>query len=133
MTAQFEVHLQRAKEPLQVPYPRNYQGLKSGKDSDKEIHISCQPRYLHQDEIEVVEAFLAKLPYPQALIKTGAVMIGDDPLLGATHDELDELEANANLSNTRYVKTGGERTITERVLIIRERGYFGSSSKMLVG
>jgi hypothetical protein len=126
-----EAALRHPKEPLQIPYPRNYQGEKSGRESDAEFHISCEPRYLTPGEIEVAETFVKKLPYTQVLDRTGAVIIGDDSLLEKDHDYLDDIEKAQGLSNTRYVSGTSERAVAERVLIIRERGYFGNGSKIL--
>lgn len=126
-----EAALRHPKEPLQISYPRNFMGQKSGREADAEFHVSCEPRFLTPDEIEVAQTFIEKLPYTQALDKTGAVLIGDDSLLEKDHDYLDDIEKAQSLSNTRFVSGTSERTVAERVLIIRERGYFGNGSKIL--
>lgn len=126
-----EAHLTKAKEPLQIPYPRNFSGEKSGSPDDKEFHLSCQPRYLTEDEVAIAEAFVTRLLYPQTVSRTGAVQIGDDPLLEKDQEYLDEVEKNAQLENTRQSPSGGDRSVFERVLIIRERGYRGNGYKML--
>lgn len=122
MTVSKQVHLQYAKEPLQIPYPPNFAGAKT-KDDVGEIFISSQPRLLTSDEIEVVESYISKLPYRQQLVLTGLVMIDqNDPLLEYDHSQLDELEKQHSVSNTRYVPGSGERSPHERVLILRELG-----------
>jgi len=131
----FEVGLSNPREPLQIPYPKSYMGAKSGKPTDQEFHLSVEPRYLFQGEIEIAEKFVSKLPYPQRVVRTGAVLNpdGDDPLAQADHDELDRVEKAQSMPNTRKSPTGGERSPYERVLIIRERGYFGNNSQLLRG
>jgi hypothetical protein len=129
--ALIEAALRTPKEPLQIPYPRNFNGEKSGRETDAEFHISCEPRYLTREELEIAEQFCQKLPYSQAVVKTGAVMIGDDVLLDKDHDYLDEIEKAQSLPSTRYLDGTSERSVPERVLIIREWGYFGNGSKVL--
>lgn len=129
--ALLEVNLRHPKEPLQISYPRDFMGQKSGREADAEFHISCEPRFLTPEEIEVAEAFIKKLPYTQALDRTGAVLVGDDSLLEKDHDYLDDIEKAQSLPNTRFVSGTSERATAERVFIIRERGYFGNGSKIL--
>lgn len=118
--------LKYSREPLQIAYPSDYVGEKSIPNED-EIFISTQPRMLTIDEIELIENFLTKLPYTQSLYFTGLVLIDPgDSLLKASHDDLDLVEKNAQLSNTRLAPGGGTRSVMERVLLIREAGYYGN-------
>jgi hypothetical protein len=122
-------HLRTRREPLQIPYPAGFGGAKSGHADDETLLISHEPRWLTEAEVDIVEAFLKKLPYRQALEMDGAVLIdGDDPLLAASQDDLDQAEASAQLPNTRYLPGGGQRSTRERVLILRERGYGGNGN-----
>jgi hypothetical protein len=127
-----QVSLQKGVEPLQIPYPKDYKGEKSGKPSDGEFHLSSQPRFLTEGEINLADKFIKKLPYRQALNLTGCVMVGNDPLFTKSHNELDEIERNIGLPNTRYASSGGQRQVTERVLILREHGYEGSGITKLL-
>lgn len=130
-----QVYLQNAHEPLQIPYPPNYSGEKTKVDEDsddQEFHVSTEPRFLTQDEIDLVNDFLKRSVYPQKLLLTGCVMIDpDDPLLDVDHDKLDKVEADQGLPNSRKHPNGGTRQIYERVLLIRERGYEGNGLKSL--
>ena len=127
-----EVCLIRAKEPLQIPYPRNFKGKKSVGLDHKEFHLSTLPRYVTEDEYQIAQDFVKKLQYSQEVQKTGAVQIGsDDPLIGKDQDYLDHVEEIAALPNTRLAPFGGERQTYERVLLIRERGYSGNGSQAL--
>lgn len=124
--------LKRGLEPLQIPYPKNYEGQKSGSPSDREFHLSTQPRFLTEDEINIAQSFIAKLPYKQSLVLTGCVMVGKDPLFEKNHTQLDAIEKSVGLPNTRYSSAGGERSVVERVLILREHGYEGHGSTQLL-
>lgn len=125
---QIEAHLQYPRENLQIPYPQGFQSRSKTNPLDENIIAGAEPRFYSAPEIEVVEKFLPNLPYAQSLIKTGAVLIGDDALLGYSHDQLDEIESAQDLPNTRLTGTAAERAIRERVFIIREQGYFGVPS-----
>jgi hypothetical protein len=127
-----EVKLAKSREPLQISYPKGFTGEKSGKTSDKEIHISTQPRYITQDEVGFIEAYIRKLPYEQGLEKTGVILVGNDPLLQVSHDTLDSLEEDNNLKPTRTSPMGGDRSVAERVFIIRESGFYQNASKQLL-
>lgn len=130
---QIQAHLMFPGETLQIPYPPGFSRLdKSGQQADQEFHLSTTPRYLSSPEIAVAEAFIAQLPYRQQLVKTGAILLdANDPLLLKDHDELDRVEAQSNLSNTRKAPTGGMRSIRERVILIRERRYQGTGELAL--
>lgn len=122
-----QVHLRVPGESLQIPYPSNYKGPKSGHPSDTEFFLGLTPRFLTTEEVAVAEAYIGALPYRQSLSKTGAKLIdANDPLLTCSHEDLDEAEAAAHLPNSRNMPGGGERATRERVLLIRERGYQGN-------
>lgn len=127
-----QVKLQRTSEPLQIPYPDGWEGERSGQLDDTTLLINQLPRWVTPDEELLAKEYIAKLPYRQSLERTGAVQIDvDDPLLSATHDELDTAEASAQLQNTRSLIGGGTRSIQERVLILRERGYRGGAFRAI--
>ena len=126
---QVEASLQSPRENLQIPYPPNFNsGDKTHKD-DREIIAGFEPRYYTEPELAVIEAYLPKLPYSQSLIRTGAVLIGNDSLLAASHDDLDRIEVHAGLVGSRHLNGNGERSLRERVLIARELGYRGGIIK----
>lgn len=118
----YQVKLRNPGESLQIPYPSDWEGDKSGDETDTSFHLSPNPRFLTQPEIELGKEYVSKLGYSQAVVLTGAKLIGDDLLISKTHDELDAIEVEQRMPNTRRVN-GGERSVYERVLIIRERGY----------
>jgi hypothetical protein len=129
-----QVQLQNPREPLQIRYPDDFTGEKhAGEDSeDLEFYISTEPRFLTNDEIDLVNEFLKKIPYPQKLVPTGCVMVDpDDPLWGFDHDRLDKVEKEQNLPSSRKHPNGGTRQLIERILLIRERGYEGNGLKSL--
>jgi len=129
---QIQVKLQRSGEPLQIPFPNDWGGERSGEPDDTTLLINQGPRWLTNDEVLLVEQYIAKLPYRQSLEKTGAILIDpDDVLLSVSHDDLDTAEAAAELPNTRYLLGGGVRSIAERVLIVRERGYRGGALRAI--
>ena len=114
-----QVGLARPGEPLQIPLPHDFQGQQSHSKAG-EIVVSTDLAPLTLDEIEVVQRYVASLPYPQRL-KFGTVLLdAADPLKQATHEELDRLERAVGLSNTRFAVGGGERQVVERALLIRE-------------
>jgi hypothetical protein len=127
-----EVKLSKSRESLQIPYPKGFLGEKSGKATDKEIHISTQSRYVTQDEVGFIEAYIKKLPYEQRLERTGVILVGNDPLLKASHDDLDVLEKDHSLKPTRKSPLGGDRSVAERVFIIRESGFTQNAGKQLL-
>lgn len=110
----YQAYLGRRSEPLQIPVP----GRRA------ELHLTTQPRWLDAEEVAAAQAYINDLSYPQTLVLTGAVIgDADDPLLNFSHDELDMLESELGLPNTRKPKAGGTRMLPERVYLIRERGY----------
>jgi hypothetical protein len=127
-----QAKLQRSAEPLQIPFPDGWGGERSGEPDDTTLLINQSPRWLTTDEALLVEGYIAKLPYRQSLERTGAVLIdADDPLLTASHDDLDTAEVAAQLPNTRFLIGGGTRSSQERVLILRERGYRGGAFRAI--
>lgn len=129
-----QAHLLLSGESLQIPYPKGFNPRSkiAAERSDPEFHLTTTPRWLSPDEIELAEKFIDDLPYQQKLVKTGAVLIdANDPLLTKTHDELDGVERQLQLGNTRRGPTGSPRNIRERVILIRERNYLGNGSLAL--
>lgn len=131
-----QVHLKAAKEPLQIRYPEGYEGEKSADEDqdDGEFFITTEPRFLCEDEINLVREYVKTLSYSQELMFTGCTMIDpDDTLLDFDHDQLDALEETQGLPSTRKPPGGGTRQAFERVLLIREKGYEGTGFKSLSG
>jgi len=129
-----QVQLKSNLEPLQIPYPADWDGEKSGEPEDEEFFLDIIPRFLSEDECRLAEDYIKKLPYPQTLVYTGCVLLDeDDPLFKATHEQLDNLEKNANLASTAEAPGGGRLTIQQRVLLIRESGYKGDGKRALNG
>ena len=124
--------LSRPVEPLQIPYPEGFKGERRHPDMSEEIFISTEMTDLTLDEIQVVENFLKKLPYPQSLIfgTDLGVLQEDDPLLGLTAEQLDRLELQENFPPSRNSPNGGERTIFERVLQIRVDGGYDGNGRL---
>jgi hypothetical protein len=129
---EIEVKLQKNREPLAIPYPADWGGKKSGEYDDETLLICTQPRWVTPEEATMIDLFLIGLPYKQALARTGAVAIAtNDPLLNKSHDDLDAIERHLSLAKTRTIRSGGTRSVRERVLLIRERGYFGDGNSAL--
>lgn len=129
---QAQVALRTRREPLQIPYPSDFRGQKTGDEDDSEFYLSTEPRFLSLDEIKIAEAFVLRLPYPQGVVRTGAVLVDpDDPLLNAAPEELDKVESENGLSSSKYSNDGTLRSPQERVLLIRERGYLGNGKLAL--
>lgn len=118
-----ECHLKFGRASEQIPYPPGFSGAKSGRIEDEEFFIGKEPCYLTSDEVKVAEAYCAELTkraYKQEVVLTGAVLTDpDDYLFGKTHEELDAIEYDMNLPNSRPPE-GGENSIRERVYRIRE-------------
>lgn len=116
-----ECHLRFTRSPEQISYPQGFTGQKSAHPEEEEFFIGKEPRYLTSDEIKLAEDFLKTLPYQQELVLTGAVLVDpEDPLFQKTHEELDRIEADMNLPNSRPPE-GGDCEIRERVYRIREQ------------
>lgn len=129
-----QVQLRSNQEPLQIPYPPDFDGEKSGEEEDEEFFLDTIPRFLTKDECDLAKNYIATLHYPQDLVYTGCTLIDpDDPLLNFSQEQLDELEKNAQLSSTSEASGGGRLTIQQRVLLIRENGYEGDGKKALNG
>lgn len=128
-----QVSLSKSIEPLQIRVPDSFDGQRTDPERT-EIYITTRMTLLTLDEInDVVKPYLNSLPYPQSL-NYGAVFIDeDDPLLGRSQEELDAIERSTSLPNSRYARGTQQRSTRERVLIIRERGYFGSGQRALNG
>lgn len=127
-----QIALKIAREPIQVQYPKDFKGQRSQALGQTEIFITTQPTVATDDEIEFIEAYIRTLPYPQRLAK-GAVLIDeDDPLLGLSHAELNKVEQDANFACTEKAVGSGQRSIRERVLILREAGFLGNGTQHLL-
>lgn len=88
-----------------------------------ELYVTTAMAEFTQDEIDVIEIYLTRLPYRQSLTFGATFIDADDPLLSASHNEIDQLEQNSGSPATRHLPGGGERSVYERVLLIREHGY----------
>ena len=129
MTVKKEVRL-RSSGHIFVQYPPGYKGDRTDGPQEESFYISDQARYLNEQEIELAQK--AAKSQGHILVFSGAVLIDEnDPLLQFDHSQLDAVEAEAKLSNTRKALSGGTRSIYERVLIIRERGYESNAAKFL--
>ncbi|QLE46373.1 hypothetical protein FD723_39880 (plasmid) [Nostoc sp. C052] len=125
MKLQKEVRLSHGSS-LQINYPEDWEGEKSGDEEDPQFFVSAQPKLLTGDEIQLAEQYLKTILTTQKLVLTGFVQIDpDDPLLEATHEELDRLETEKNFPVSRYASSGGNLPVLTRVLRIREQGYEG--------
>jgi len=115
---------------LFVDYPPEYKGERTDGLQEEAFYLSDKPRYLNLEEIELAQAQASR--YHQSLVFTGAVLIDSaDPLLQASHPQLDRIESEAKLPNTRKSPAGGTRSTYERVLILRERGYESNAARFL--
>ena len=125
------VGLKNGHEPLQIHISDEFKGERSSYEN--EIYLEKSPKALTFDEIEYCQKYINTLKYKQLLV-LGAVLVSeDDALLKLDPDALDALELKQSLRNTRKVSNGGERSVYERVLIIRESGYKLNGSPELVG
>lgn len=126
-----QIALSRNGEPLQIMIPEDFQGERSSEESQLMLTTQFHPFTL--DEIELIQHYLTTLPYTQTL-SLGAVMLGeDDPLLELDQDALDAIETLESLPKTRFVNGGGENSIMNRVLLLRESGFLGSGKTALPG
>ena len=126
MTRIRQTALARPVEPLQIPYPKGFKGDRRHPELSEEIFISTEMTDLTLDEIAVVEEFIKKLPYAQHLVfgTDLGVLQEDDPLLKMTQNQLDKLERQEGFAPSRNSPNGGDRTIFERVVIIRVDGEY---------
>jgi hypothetical protein len=123
------VGLKYGHEPLQVHVPENFEGLRSSEDD--ELYVEVQMKAFTLDELALIQSAIDSLSYPQALVKGAVIVDEDDPLISADHQFLDALELREGLRNSRMCSGGGERSIYERVLIIRESGFAGNGNAEL--
>lgn len=115
------VKLGVAQEPLLIPYPENWSGEKSVENSDRSFFLSCSPRTLSMDEIELAKSYVKELPYHQTVVFMGGVLVSpDDPLFAASASELSAYERRQGLPVTERNQSGGRRLPRERVHMIRE-------------
>lgn len=126
-----QARLTKSFEPLQIPYPSGFTGQKS-RSGATEIMVGPQMATYTADEIKVIEDYLAKLPYPQALAFGTVFTDANDPLLKMTHDAIDAIEQSISAPSTRKSPGGGERQVRERVYILRENGYYGNGGTALL-
>lgn len=132
MTMQKQVALRFQREPLQISYPRGFQGAKSTHPEEEEFFLSTEPRFLTLDEIQVAQEFIRRLSYRQELTFTGAILVDpNDPLLNASPEQINRIEAEAHLPSTEMAPGGGRRSVRERVYILRERGFLSNGNKVL--
>ena len=123
---------------IMVDYPKDFKGQKSEENiREKAFFLSSEPRWLTTDEIELAVQYLMKynkgqFGKSQSLVYTSAVLIDpDDLLLKANHLELNQIEIANGLKNSQYSLAGGQRSIYERVLIIREQGCLANAANYL--
>lgn len=126
-----EAALTKAVEPLQIPFPRNFSGQKTNPDATQ-LYVSTEFAVYTLDELGVISQFLPKLPYAQTLKFGASFLDAADPLLEFDQDRLDALEERESMPNSRTAPGGGERSLRERVIILREQGYAGSGTKALL-
>lgn len=127
-----QVALRHRREPLQIQYPPDFTGEKS-EDSidDSEFYISNQYRILTLDEIKLVEEHFKQLPYKQEL-NFGATLIDpEDAMLAYSHEDISTVEQAIGLPDSQNAPGGGQRSILDRVLLIRESGYYANGKKAL--
>lgn len=122
--------LAKAVEPLQIVVPPDFMGDRMNPDASQ-LYVSTEYQIYTTDELDLIQTYLDKLPYPQALTLGAFFIAEDDPLLESSHDHLDEIEAREAFPGTRKAPGGGERSTRERVLILREKGYRGTGAKAL--
>jgi hypothetical protein len=129
---QIEAHLQTPRETLQIPYPAGFPVSEKTYRDDDNLTASYEPRYYTEAEIKLIEEFLPRLNYTQSLVQTGAVLVGNDPLLEcATHDILDAIETAQGYVISRYLDADIERALRERVYLVRELGYRGMPASVI--
>jgi hypothetical protein len=126
---QQQVALSRNAESLQINIPEDFQGARSSESPH--LWLTTQFHSFTLDEIEVIEQYLKTLPYSQSLSRGAVMLEEDDPLLLEDHDFLDALEKKESLNASRFVQNGGENSIFNRVLLIREAGFLGSGKPAL--
>lgn len=103
-----------------VPYPQNFPEDEKSQPENLGFYVSYTPVQITSVEFDLAQEYFKKKYPKQKLRKTGTVMIGDDELLTASHEDLDRYEQSQNLPSTRKAPGGGFRSIQSRVLLIRE-------------
>ena len=128
-----EVGLLANMESINVSYPEGFPETAKSEGIDEE-GFTLSPginSYLTEEEIALANAEIRSKNYNQKLIYTGAVrVLGQEPLLNFQQVELDKIEAALKYPNSRHLKSGGERTLAERIAQIRERGYKGDGTDL---
>ena len=120
----YQVKLKKPGKGVWVQYPEDFSGQRT--DDELEVFIDQAPRPMSKDEIAYVRQYLEGQGIANELEETEALFLdAEDPIAKLDHEQLDRLEENLNLSNTRTSNAGGERTTLERVLILRE-SYSGN-------
>lgn len=110
---------------ISVTYPPGFRGDRTISREDGNRFIATpSPTILSDDEITLLEAELQKLSNQIKLMFTSNVIVGDDPLYNASHEQIDRIEAENGYPSSRKDPKGRQRTIQNRVLILRcDRGY----------
>lgn len=117
-----ECNLKFPEEPLQILYPKNYQGEKSGTPEDEEFFLTTTPKKLSLGEVELAKNYVATLTYQQAVVKTGCVMgMHPDVANFTSNAEMNIYEQNNGLPSTTDSPQGGKRSLRERQLLVSER------------
>lgn len=132
-TILYEVGLQTNMESLNVSYPEGFleQDKSEGLDEEGFTLSPGLNSYRTEAEIELAKIEIRSKNYRQKLIYTGSVrVLGQEPLLNFQQVELDKVESALKYPNSRYLKSGGERTLAERISQIRERGYTGDGTDL---
>ena len=126
MVATFEACLTkrgRNLPPIPISYPQDFDpDDKTTAEGQETISISTQPAYYSLAELQFIKEELAQKFPDQTLITTGTILVGDDPLLSLTHEQLTEYEQKNNLPSTEIAPGGGKRQeVRERVYVLREQ------------
>jgi hypothetical protein len=120
----YQVKLKKFGKGIWVTFPEDFPGQRT--DTELEIFLDQAPTNLSRDEITYIRDYFKKHSISNELEETDALFLdANDPIAKLDHDQLDQLEENLNLQNTRNSNAGGERALIERVLIIRE-SYSGN-------
>jgi hypothetical protein len=127
---QIQLNLKKGT-PLEVKYPEGFKD--KSVSMSKEMHLSLQPKMFTVGEYFLIKKELEKRSREKEL-EMGTVLIDEtDPLLTKTHKEIDSIEEKLSFSNTKKNPKGGKNSIHQRVISIRERGYFGNGLKQISG
>jgi hypothetical protein len=119
---QRQAHLQLSGESLQIPYPSDFpEHEKTGGVSDESFFLSAIPKWLSVREIKAAREYIQSLGTRQSLVELESTLLDEnDPLLGMNNDQLDQVEEEVGMENTRTAPGGGERQPRERAYLIRE-------------